>query len=119
MDGARSRFVSSGRRLSTLQPIAGKPADLSQHLNDGGELKAGDHVVITTIHGTKRKFTVRSVHDDIIYGDHDSVPFSEIASIDRRDFSATKTTILVVVILGVVAAIESAANSAEHPNVGL
>jgi hypothetical protein len=55
----------------------------------------------------------------VIYGDHDSVPFSEITSIDRRDFSATKTTILVVVILGVVGAIAAGAHSAEHPNVGL
>jgi hypothetical protein len=61
---------------------------------------------------------VSSVHDGVIYGDHDSVPFSEIASVYRRDFSATKTTILVVVILGVAGAIAAAVNKGEHPNVG-
>jgi hypothetical protein len=47
------------------------------------------------------------------------VPFSEIVSIDRRDFSAAKTTILVVVILGVVGTIAAAAHAAEHPNIAL
>ena len=44
---------------------------------------------------------------------------AEIVSIDRQDFRATKTTILVVVILGVVGSIAAAAHSAEHPNVSL
>jgi hypothetical protein len=104
---------------TTLHPIANAPSDLSQHFSDGGVLQPGDRVIITTVAGAKRHFRIRSVRDGVIYGDHDSVPFSEIASIDRRDFSATKTTILVVVTLGVVAAIATAANSAEHPNVGL
>jgi hypothetical protein len=55
----------------------------------------------------------------VIYGDHDSVPFSEIASVYRRDFSATKTTILVVVLAGVAGALAAAISSASHPNVGL
>jgi hypothetical protein len=59
------------------------------------------------------------VHDSVIYGDRESVPFSEIDSVQRREVSATKTTILVVVILGVVGAIAAAVNSADHPNVGL
>jgi hypothetical protein len=61
---------------------------------------------------------ISSVRDGVIYGDHDSVPFSEIASVERRDFSATKTAILTVVILGAVGAIAAAASSV-HPNVGL
>jgi hypothetical protein len=104
---------------TTLHPITNAPSDLSQHFSDGGVLQPGDRVIITTVAGARHHLRIRSVRDGVIYGDHDSVPFSEIASIDRRDFSATKTTILVVVILGVVAAIASAANSAAHPNVGL
>jgi hypothetical protein len=103
---------------TTLHPIANAPRDLSQHFSDGGVLQAGDRVIITTVAGAKRHLRVRSVRDAVIYGDHESVPFSEIASIDRREFSATKTTILVVVILGAVGAIAAAANSAEHPKVG-
>jgi|SRR5271167_2469222 len=103
---------------TTLQPVANVPSDLSQHYNDGGVLQPGDRVIITTIKGAQHHLRIRTVHDGVIYGDHDSVPFSEIASVYRRDFSATKTTILVVVILGVVAAIASGINSAEHPNVG-
>jgi hypothetical protein len=90
---------------TTLQPVANAPSDLSQHFNDGGVLQPGDWVIITTIKGAQHHLRVRSVHDDVIYGDRDSVPFSEIASVYRRDFSATKTTILVVVILGVAGAI--------------
>jgi hypothetical protein len=104
---------------TTLHPIANAPRNLSQHFSDGGVLQPGDRVIITTVAGAKRQLRIRSVRDGVIYGDHDSVPFSEIASVDRRDFSATKTTILVVVILGVVAAIAAAAHSADHPNVGL
>lgn len=101
---------------TTLHPIANAPSDLSQHFGDGGALQPGDRVIITTVKGVQHHLRIRSVHDEVIYGDHDSVPFSEIASVDRRDFSATKTTILVVVILGVAGAIAAAINSAEHPN---
>jgi hypothetical protein len=103
---------------TTLHPIANAPSDLSQHFNDGGVLQPGDRVIITTVKGVQHHLRVSSVHDGVIYGDHDSVPFSEIASVYRRDFSATKTTILVVVILGVAGAIAAAVNKGEHPNVG-
>jgi hypothetical protein len=104
---------------TTLHPIANVPNDLYQHFSDGGVLQPGDRVVITTTTGTTHRFRVRSVHDGVIYGDHESVPFSEIASVQRREVSATKTTFLVVVIVGVVAAIAAAINSAGHPNVEL
>jgi hypothetical protein len=103
---------------TTLHPIANAPSDLSQHFNDGGVLQPGDRVIITTVAGVQHHLRVSSVHDGVIYGDHDSVPFSEIASVYRRDFSATKTTIFVVVILGVVAVIADGVSSAEHPHVG-
>jgi hypothetical protein len=104
---------------TTLQPVANAPSDLSQHFNDGGVLQAGDRVVIKTSSGVTHRFRVRSVHDGAIYGDHDSVPFSEIAAVERRQFSGTKTTILVVAILVVVGAIAAGVKSADHPNVGL
>jgi len=104
---------------TTLQPVANVPSDLSQHFSDGGVLKPGDRVVITTTSGAKHQFRVSSVHDGTIYGDHDSVPLNEIASIKRRESSAAKTTILVVVILGVVGAIAAGISSAEHPHTGL
>jgi hypothetical protein len=61
---------------------------------------------------------VRSVHDGVIYGDHDSAPFSEIAAVQRRETSATKTPILVVVILGLLGGLAAAINSGNHPNTG-
>jgi hypothetical protein len=76
-------------------------------------------VIITTTAGSKHQFRVSSVRDGVIYGDHDSVPFSETSVVQRRELSSTKTTVLVVVIAGVVAAIASGIHSAEHPNVGL
>jgi hypothetical protein len=103
---------------TTLHPIANAPSNLSQHFGDGGVLQPGDRVVITTTSGAKHQFRVTSVRDGVIYGDHDSVPFSEIASVERRETSATKTTILVVVILGVVGAIAAGVSSASHPNTG-
>jgi hypothetical protein len=112
-------IVSMTGGCTTLRPVANVPTDLSQHFGDGGVLKPGDRVVITTVAGAMHKFRVSSVHDGVIYGDHDSVPFSEIASIQRRETSAAKTTYLVLVILGVVGGLAAAINSGLHPHTGL
>lgn len=104
---------------TTLQPVANAPGDLSQHFGDGGVLKPGDRVVVTTTSGAKHRFRVRSVHDGVIYGDHDSVPFSEVSTVQRRETSAPKTTILVIGILGVVGVLAAAINAASHPVAGL
>lgn len=103
---------------TTLQPVRNVPGDLSQHFGDGGVLQPGDRVVITTTSGVKHQFRITSVRDATIYGDHDSVPFGEIAVVERREYSGTKTAILVVVILGAAGALAAAINSGEHPNVG-
>ncbi len=110
-------FVIAG--CTTLRPIANVPSDLSPHFGDGGVLRPGDRIVITTVAGATHRFRVSSVHDGVVYGDHDSVPFSEIASIQRRETSAPKTTVMVLVILGVVGALAAAINSGLHPNTGL
>lgn len=104
---------------TTLQPVANAPNELSQHFNDGGVLKTGDRLVITTTSGAKHRFRVSSIHDGVIYGDHDSVQFSEIASVQRRETSAPKTTILVAAILGVVGVLAAGIHAASHPNVSL
>ncbi len=101
---------------TTLQPVANVPGDLSQHFNDGGVLKPGDRVVVTTTSGAKHRFRVSSVHDGAIYGDRNPIPFSEVVSVERRETSAPKTTLLVVVILAVVGGLAAAINSGEHPN---
>jgi hypothetical protein len=103
---------------TTLRPVANVPGDLSQHFNDGGVLKPGDRVDITTTAGAKRHFRVSSVHDGVVYGDHDSVPFSEIASVERRESSPGKTSILVIVAVALAVVIASGLHEAEHPNVG-
>ena len=112
-------IVSMLGGCTTLQPVANARSDLSQHFDDGGILKPGDRVSITTTSGAKHRFRVDSVHDGVIYGDHVSVPFSEIASVQRRETSAAKTAILVVVILGVVGVLAAGIHAASHPNVGL
>jgi hypothetical protein len=104
---------------TTLQPVANAPSDLSQHFDDGGVLKPGDRVLITTTSGAKHRFRVSSVHDGVIYGEHDSVPFSDIASVQRRETSAPKTAILVAVILGVVGVLAAGIHAASHPNINL
>lgn len=104
---------------TTLRPVANVPGDLSQHYSDGGVLHPGDHVVIKTVAGTTYRFRIASVRDGVIYGDHESVPFSEIASVERRESSPGKTTLLVVVILGVVGALAAAIHSGLHPNTSL
>ena len=95
---------------TTWQPLESKPTDLPQHFNDGGLLKAGDHVLIRTTHGKKIHLLVRSVQDEVIRGDKDSVAFTDIATLEKRVPSAAKTTILVVAILGVAGAVAYAAS---------
>ncbi len=104
---------------TTLQPVANVRGDLSQHFNDGGVLKPGDQVVITTTSGAKHQFRVSSMHDGVIYGDHDSVPLGEIALVERRESSPAKTTIWVVVALALVGVIAAGVHQGQHPNVGL
>jgi hypothetical protein len=104
---------------TTLHPVANVPGDLSQQFNDGGALHPGDRVVIRTVGGARHELRVMSVRDGVVYGEHDSVPFADIASIDRRETSAVKTAVLVGVILGVVGVIAAAANAGLHPRVGI
>jgi hypothetical protein len=101
---------------TTLQPVANVRGDLSQNFNDGGTLRPGDRVVITTTAGAKHKFRISSVHDEVVYGDHESVSFAEIASVERRESSPGKTTILVLVALALVGVIVSGIHQAEHPD---
>jgi hypothetical protein len=96
---------------TTLHPIGGTPTELSQQIADGEVLHPGDRVVITTVHGAKHKFTVRSVHDGAIYGDHDLVALNEVAKLQKREFSVGKTVVLVLVVLGIVGGIAAAASS--------
>jgi hypothetical protein len=105
-------IVCMGGACTTLHPIGGTPSELSQQIAEGGILHPGDHVVITTVQGNRHEFVVRSVHDGAIHGDHDSVPLNEIVKLQRREFSAGKTVILVLVVLGVVGGIAAAASSA-------
>ncbi len=56
---------------TTLRPVANVPGDLSQHYGDGGVLQPGDRVVIKTVAGATHSFRISSVHDGVIYGDHD------------------------------------------------
>jgi hypothetical protein len=110
-------YVLTG--CTTLQPVPSVPNDLSGHFNDGGVLKPGDHIIITTVTGATHALRVTSVHDGVIVGDHESIPFSEVASIVRKDPSPTKTTILVTSIAAVVAFLAIAAHAAAHPNAGI
>jgi hypothetical protein len=105
-------LISVSCGCTTYQPISGRPSDLSARFGDGGELKAGDHLVIRTIQGRKLKLVVRSVQDEVIVGNHDRVRFADIARLEKRQFSPAKTTVLAVVLLGVVGAIAYAASHA-------
>jgi hypothetical protein len=86
---------------TTMQPIQSRPTDLSQHFSDGGALQPGDRIIIKTIQGKTVRLTVRSVREEVVYGDHASVPFADIASMEKRVPSPGKTAALVVAILAV------------------
>ncbi len=90
---------------TTLEPVAGGSTELRQRIAAGELLRAGDRVVIRTHDGRKHRFAVTAVGDGNIQGKYEAVPIDEVASVQIREFSARKTTGLVIgiVLVGAVA----------------
>ena len=101
---------------ATQRPITGNPSDLQQRIASGELLKRGDHVEIVTNDGRAYEFNVASVSTSSIDGKHESVPIEQVASMQKREFSVGKTSLVaastVVGIALVVALIRGVAAAA-------
>ena len=96
---------------TTLRPIEGTPAELQQRLNSGDLLKSGDRVSIVTADHKTHVFKVTAVSTGFIEGRMQSVPVDQVVSVQKRQFSSTKTWILAGAC---VLAIGSIAYAAAH-----
>lgn len=81
---------------SSLAPAA-LPPDSAE-----GPLRAADEIVVTDISGRAHRVVVTSADAHQVCHDAGCIPAAGIATIERREFSAVKTTILVVSIIALV-----------------
>jgi hypothetical protein len=73
---------------TTARPLQfDSPAQLSE------QVRPGDTVKIATYDGRKLKFEVTQVTDEAVVGEDVTVPLSEIRTIEKVEFSRSKTTI--------------------------
>jgi hypothetical protein len=80
---------------TTLRPIERTPAELQNRIGSGGLLARGDRVSIVTADAKTHKFRVRAISEGIVQGRKDRVPVDQIVSVQKREFSRVKTTLLV------------------------
>jgi hypothetical protein len=80
---------------TTLRPIERTPAELQNRIGSGGLLARGDRVSIVTADAKTHKFRVRVISEGIVQGRKDRVPVDQIVSVQKREFSRVKTTLLV------------------------
>jgi hypothetical protein len=79
-----------------LVPLATNPTDNAASLA-AKRVAPGDTVRVVLKNGQQSEFTLRSVEGDALVGqDGQRVAFADVASLERRSISATKTTLLVL-----------------------
>jgi len=77
-------------------PLATNPANNAASLG-AKRVAPGDTVRVVLKNGQQSEFKVRSVEDDALVGqDGQRVVYADIALLERRSISATKTTLLVL-----------------------
>jgi hypothetical protein len=86
-------IISAG--CTTLRPIEGTPTDLRQRISSGELLKPGDRVAIVTTDDKSHRFAITGINAGLIEGKTDSVPIDQVATLQKRKFSAGKTAALV------------------------
>ena len=82
---------------TTLHPV---PTDPKVIMVD---VKQGDTVRVITKNNKELEFEVKEINDKQIIGEKETVAFTDISQIERREVSSGKTTLLVAgVVVGVV-----------------
>jgi hypothetical protein len=98
---------------TTLRPVEGTANELQSRIDSGGLLIRGDRISVVTADAKTHKLRVRFVGDGRIEGRTDSVAMNQIVSLRKREFSRTKTWLLIgcgVALTGLI--IYAAANAA-------
>jgi hypothetical protein len=98
---------------TSLRPVEGTANELQGRINSGGLLVRGDRISVVTTDAKTHKFRVHVISEGVIEGRTDRVPVDQIVSLQRREFSRTKTWLLIgcgVALTGFI--IYAAANAA-------
>jgi hypothetical protein len=93
------RFIALAALISfagctTLRPVEGTSNELQTRINSGALLTRGDRISVVTTDAKTHKFRVRVIGEGIIEGRQDRVPVDQIVSLQKREFSRTKTFVL-------------------------
>jgi hypothetical protein len=80
---------------TSFRPVEGTANQLQSRINSGASLRRGDRISAVTSDAKPHKFRVRFISDGIIAGRTDRVPVDQIVSLQKREFSPTKTWLLI------------------------
>jgi hypothetical protein len=86
---------------TSLRPVEGTTDELQNRINSGGLLAGGDRISVVTADAKTHKFRVRVIREGMIEGrmdiagGTDRVPVDQIVSLQKREFSRTKTWLLI------------------------
>ena len=90
-------LLASG--CTTFKPVGLESEKLHEQLYAGEIIHVEDKVKILTSDGIDHRFEVLEIKENRIMGSEVSIPFENIVAIEKRQFSAVKTTVLVVGII--------------------
>ena len=94
---------------TTLRPITGSSSELQHRIVYEALVKPGDHVQVQTIYHKSHQLTLISIDANNLVGEQETIAIDQIVSIERREFSLSRTLTLVgVTILGILIGIVAA-----------
>jgi hypothetical protein len=85
---------------TSLQTIEAPPDRLHEQIRHENLVKVGDKVRIITEDQKEHQFVVTAINEDEIRGDDVTIPIDSIVTVETRQFSAGKTTLLAGGITG-------------------
>jgi hypothetical protein len=80
---------------TSLRPVEGTSTELQSRINSGALLTRGDRISVVTTDAKTHQFRVRAISEGAIEGSRDRVPVDQIVSLQKREFSRTKTFLLI------------------------
>ena len=94
---------------TTFQTItSGSNPDYLHGIVAAGLVKRGDHLRVQTADHRFRNLTVVSTDADTLTGTHESIPFDQVVTIEKRHIDGARTLVLVVLVVGVAVGVAAA-----------
>ena len=103
-------IMSTG--CTSMKPVRMTSGQLQDATYLENSVKKGDDIKVIMKDGTKHEFTVIELTDQLIIGKNISVPIHDISTLEIETVSIGKTSIVTVVILGILVLIGLASGGA-------